>query len=104
MVFIYVKLRITSSLGMQLLIGYWMNDYQGNYYNYRDRESMWLETVFPFARRNLSIESYSRHVSHTTKSCILRIIIWNKMLIAIFAEVVEKPFKAPKFILSKLAW
>ena len=45
-VFMYVKLTETWSLVMQLLISYWLNGYQENYGNYKNREWKGSETVF----------------------------------------------------------
>ena len=38
------------------------------------------------------------YVSHITKRCILKFLIYNKIVKATFAEIVEKPFQTPKFL------
>ena len=78
------------------------NDCQKYYSNYKDRESRWLETVL-LARIILLIKCYSRYVSHTTKSCILKILNLKQNLdFKFFAEVVEKPLTALGFIFKSL--
>ena len=45
------------------------------------------------------MHSYSRYVSHSTKSCILKILnLKQRADCNLFAEVEEKSFKVPKFI------
>ena len=79
-----------------------LNDCQKYYSNYKDRESRCLETVL-LARIILLTECYSRYVSHTTKSCILKILNLKKNRdFKFLAEVVEKPFTATGFIFKSL--
>ena len=62
----------------------------------RDRESTWLEIVL-ISRRILLIECYSKYVGHMAKSCILKLLNLKQNVV----EVVEKPFKASKFIFKR---
>ena len=65
----------------------------------RDRESRWLETVL-YTRRLLLLECYRMHISCMIKTCILKILTLKQNVYWNLAEVAERPFQPPKFILQ----